>query len=110
MGLGASNFRGDCSPTHIHRGLPVSGTGHRLPSGCRFGHNFSPRTGRRAKAIVDNYIDINDDDELYGWARRLGITPDELARLINALGPSAEAIRAALKKEALERNGGKDSA
>ena len=56
---------------------------------------------------MDNYIDINDDEHLRVWARRFGITPDHLARLVSQLGPAPQRIRDALKHEEIARSGGR---
>jgi hypothetical protein len=50
-------------------------------------------------ARAGSYIDINDDHELYVWARTLGVTPDELARVVSEVGPSANHVRDALARE-----------
>jgi hypothetical protein len=47
---------------------------------------------------MSTHIDINDDHELYIWARMLGVGPDELVRLVGEVGPSAERVREALKR------------
>jgi len=53
------------------------------------------------------HIDINDDHELYIWARTFDIAPDELVRLVGEVGPSAMRIRDALKRAELGRSGGR---
>jgi hypothetical protein len=52
---------------------------------------------RRDESILNTLIDINDDGDLDKWARQFGITADELAKLVNELGPSSERIRESLK-------------
>jgi uncharacterized protein DUF3606 len=56
---------------------------------------------------MSTHIDINDDHELYIWARMLGVGPDELVRLVGEVGPSAERVREALKRSELGRIGGR---
>lgn len=47
---------------------------------------------------MNAYIDINDDHELYVWARIFQVTPQELVRLVSEFGPSADRIRDALER------------
>jgi hypothetical protein len=53
-------------------------------------------TSNPGDARTGSYIDINDDHELYVWARTFGITPHELARVVSEVGPSANRVRDAL--------------
>jgi hypothetical protein len=53
------------------------------------------------------YIDINDDHELYIWARTFGITPDELVRVVSEVGSSPVRVRDALKRAEIARSGGR---
>lgn len=54
---------------------------------------------------MSTHIDINNDHELYIWARMLGVGPDELVRLVGEVGPTAERVREALKRSELSRIG-----
>lgn len=56
---------------------------------------------------MGTYIDINDDHELYIWARTFRITPDELARIVSEVGPSADRVRDALRHAEIGRNAGR---
>jgi hypothetical protein len=56
---------------------------------------------------MSTFIDINDDHEVYIWARTFGVTPDELVRLVSEIGPSVEHIRDALKRSEIARSGGR---
>jgi hypothetical protein len=56
---------------------------------------------------MSTFIDINDDHEVYIWARTFGVTPDELVRLVSEFGPSVEHIRDALKRSEISRGGGR---
>jgi hypothetical protein len=53
------------------------------------------------------HIDVNDDRDLYAWARTLGVTPQQLVRLVGEVGPSAQRVRDALKRSELGRSGGR---
>jgi hypothetical protein len=44
-------------------------------------------------------INIHEDFEVRYWSKELGITPEELKEMIQQLGPSAAAIRQALKRK-----------
>jgi hypothetical protein len=54
---------------------------------------------------MTGHIDINDDHELYIWARTFGITPDELVRWVSEVGPVAAHVRDALKRGVLAEAG-----
>jgi hypothetical protein len=56
---------------------------------------------------METYIDINDDHELYVWARILTVTPQELVRLVGEVGPSPARVRELLKRQELGRTGGR---
>ena len=56
---------------------------------------------------MQNTIDIHDDMQLQVWARRFGISPDQLSQLVSQLGPSIARIRDALKHEEICRSGGR---
>jgi hypothetical protein len=56
---------------------------------------------------MSTFIDINDDHEVYIWARTFGVTPDELVRLVSEIGPSVEHVRDALKRSQIAQPGGK---
>jgi hypothetical protein len=58
-------------------------------------------------SFMSAFIDINDDHEVYIWARTFGVTPDELVRLVSEIGPSVEHIRDALKRDQIARTGGR---
>ncbi len=53
-------------------------------------------------------IDVNDDQEVFIWARTFGITGDELKRLVKEVGAAPEAIRSALKRDELAKSGGRN--
>ena len=55
---------------------------------------------------MSTHIDINDDHELYIWARMLGVGPDEIVRLVGEVGPSAERVREALERSQRGRAAG----
>lgn len=50
---------------------------------------------------MSSFIEINDDRDLYVWARNFGITPQELVELVGAVGPSTDRIRDTLKQREL---------
>ena len=58
-------------------------------------------------SAMTTHIDINDDHELYIWARTFGVTPQELVRLVGEVGPSTDRIRDALKRSEIARTGGR---
>ena len=43
-------------------------------------------------------IDVNQDWELRDWAKKFGVTPDELKRAVQQVGDRAEAVRQHLGK------------
>ena len=43
-------------------------------------------------------IDIDQDYEVRDWSNKFGVTPDELKAAVKAVGSSAEAVQAHLKK------------
>ncbi len=55
---------------------------------------------------MTGHIDINDDHELYIWARTFGITPDELVRWVSEVGPVAAHVRDAMKRAQIGLSGG----
>ena len=42
-------------------------------------------------------ININEDWELRYWTKELGVTEDQLRKTVQRVGPSADAVRKALK-------------
>ena len=42
-------------------------------------------------------INVNEDYELRDWARKFGVTPDELKDAVNAVGTQADAVEQHLK-------------
>jgi hypothetical protein len=56
---------------------------------------------------MTGHIDINDDHDLYIWARTFGITPDELVRWVSEVGPVVSHVRAAMKRAEIARSGGR---
>lgn len=54
------------------------------------------------------HIEVNDDRELYVWARLLGVTPSQLIELVGEVGPSAERVRERLKQRELARTRGQE--
>ena len=43
-------------------------------------------------------IDVNADYEMQYWTKALGATPDELRAAVDAVGPTADAVRRHLGK------------
>jgi hypothetical protein len=43
-------------------------------------------------------INVNESWELEYWTKELGVSAEELARVVKEVGPSASAVRAALQK------------
>jgi hypothetical protein len=43
-------------------------------------------------------INVNEDYELQYWTKALGVSPDELREAVNAVGPTAAAVRQHLGK------------
>lgn len=43
-------------------------------------------------------IDVNDENEVRNWCKSFGCTPAELKAAVKAVGTSAAAVRAKLKK------------
>jgi hypothetical protein len=56
---------------------------------------------------MNSFIEINDDHELYVWARTFGITPQELVQLVGVVGPSTDRVRDALKRRELAHTRGR---
>jgi hypothetical protein len=56
---------------------------------------------RNVSSLAGTFLDINDDRQVYVWARTLGITPDALVRIASDAGFSIERIRHAMKREKL---------
>jgi hypothetical protein len=56
---------------------------------------------------MDTRIEVNDDHELYVWARILKVTPQELVRVVGEVGSSPERVRDALKRSEIGRSGGR---
>lgn len=56
---------------------------------------------------MDTRIDVNDDHDVYVWARILKVTPQELVRLVGEVGTSPERVRDALKRAEIARSGGR---
>jgi hypothetical protein len=56
------------------------------------------------------YIDIDDDHELYVWARTFCVTPQELVWLVGEVGPSAARVREAIERLELARTRGRTPA
>jgi hypothetical protein len=56
---------------------------------------------------MGKHIDVNDDHELYIWARTFGIDAHELVRLVAEVGPSTDRIRDELKRMELARTRGR---
>ena len=44
-------------------------------------------------------INVNEDYELRDWSKKFGITAEELKAAVKAVGTSAEAVAAHLKKK-----------
>lgn len=42
-------------------------------------------------------INVNEDYELRDWARKFGVSPDELKDAVNAVGTQADAVEQHLK-------------
>ena len=43
-------------------------------------------------------INVNEDYELRYWTKELGVSEERLRKLVEENGPSAEAVRTALKR------------
>ena len=56
---------------------------------------------------MDTFIDVNDDHELFIWARTFGVTPQDLVQLVGEVGPSTERVRSELKRRELGRTRGR---
>ncbi|MCA1246517.1 DUF3606 domain-containing protein [Massilia oculi] len=44
-------------------------------------------------------INVHEDWEVRHWTEALGVTKEELERAVQQVGPSAEAVRAHLKRQ-----------
>lgn len=53
---------------------------------------------QKAGAQDRSRINVHERWELDYWTRELGVSAEELARLVKEVGPSAIAVRAALQK------------
>jgi hypothetical protein len=56
---------------------------------------------------MGNHIDINDGYQLKEWANRLGMTQDELKKLVGEFGPDSDRIHDILKQRELTMSGGR---
>ena len=56
---------------------------------------------------MNSFIEINNDHELYVWARTFGITPQELVELVGQVGPSTDRVRDTLKRRELAKTRGR---
>lgn len=61
------------------------------------------RLRRARKTTPAAQIDIADPFDTWGWSRKLKITPDQLRRIVQDVGPSASAVIPAAKKAARAR-------
>lgn len=52
-------------------------------------------------------INVNEDYELTDWARKFGVSKDELKRAVQAAGDSADKVEAHLKGGRGKQSGGK---
>ena len=43
-------------------------------------------------------INVNEDYELRGWSKKLGVTPEQLKKAVQNVGTSADAVRKHLGK------------
>jgi hypothetical protein len=43
-------------------------------------------------------INVNEDYELRDWSKKLGVTPKQLKKAVQSVGPSADAVRKHLGK------------
>lgn len=53
------------------------------------------------------HIAMNADDEVRYWTKHLGVTREELQKLIDKVGNSAAAVRKELSAKSEKSNGGK---
>lgn len=52
-----------------------------------------------AKSAGDR-INVKEEFELKGWAKRLGVTPNRLKLLVKEVGPMLDDVKAQIAKEA----------
>ncbi|MSP49456.1 MAG: DUF3606 domain-containing protein [Alphaproteobacteria bacterium] len=45
-------------------------------------------------------INVKEDFELAGWAKRLGVTPAKLKQLVKKVGPMLDDVKAEIGREA----------
>jgi hypothetical protein len=43
-------------------------------------------------------INVNEDYELRDWSKKLGVTPEQLKKAVQSVGPSADAVKKHLGK------------
>lgn len=53
---------------------------------------------QKAGAQDRSRINVNERWELEYWTKELGVSADELERVVKEVGPSASAVRTALQK------------
>jgi Protein of unknown function (DUF3606) len=53
---------------------------------------------RKAGTPDRDRINVNEDYELRGWSKKLGVTPEQLKKAVQSVGTSADAVREHLGK------------
>ena len=54
------------------------------------------------------HIDVNDEHQLKDWANRLGMTPEDLQKLVAEVGPDSDRIHDVLKRRESDTSGGRE--
>ena len=54
------------------------------------------------------HIDVNDQQQLKDWANRLGMTPEDLQKLVAEVGPDSDRIHDVLKRRENDTSGGRE--
>jgi Protein of unknown function (DUF3606) len=52
----------------------------------------------KAGAPDRDRINVNEDYELRGWSKKLGVTPEQLKKAVQSVGTSADSVRKHLGK------------
>ena len=54
------------------------------------------------------HIDVNDEHQLKDWANRLGMTPEDLQKLVAEVGPDSDRIHDVLNRRESDTSGGRE--
>ena len=54
------------------------------------------------------HIDVTDQHQLKDWANRLGVTPEDLQKLVAEVGPDSDRVRDVLKRRESDTSGGRE--